>query len=291
MSSIHTKTNLTCKCLCFERLVTGAATHFTIPPSELVVVDLCASHAKDLSNLETTGIRQCNYYGFDNDIESPSLAQKYARSNLNLVTCVNLVESSDDAICASIQGALIDASRSQIESPKAHIVLINFAIHLFAKDLEKVFRLISNGDWAHKGCLVQCSYISYEGIHTVIETPHVYGEGVSFHKDSRVLHIENMAKYSFDECMRRMVPSIVREEHARSFANNGVAEVIVSDESLCESLQRQGFECICAKDELSHIKLYNESIRTHVASHVTERARLCLEAFMTIHKTIICKQN
>jgi hypothetical protein len=284
--SIHTKTNLTCKCLCFERLIAGAATAFDLPPSELVIVDLCSSHAKDLANLETSGVQQSNYYGFDNDVDSPGLAQKYARSSLNLVTCVNLVDASDDDIVAIVEESM---RLRGLQSKKAHIILINFAIHLFAKDLDKVFRIAAR--LGHRGCMMHCSYISYEGLRAVIDSSNSYGQGVTFHKETRTLLIDGMAKYEFDETMRRMVPSIAREENASTFANNGVAESIVSDDVLHQVSTRLGFESICAKDELSHAKLYNDSIRMHVAAHVNERTRQCLEAFLLFHKSILFKHN
>ena len=290
MTSVHTKTNLSCKCLAFERVIAGAAAHFDLAPSDLVVVDLCSSHAKDLYNLETLGIQSCHYFGFDNDVDSPGLAQKHHRSSLNLVTRMDLVHASDASIHEGIRAAMTHPCRVEA-SLKAHIVIINFAIHLFAHDLEKVFRLASTGAWAHSGCFLQCSYISLEGMKSVVEAPHAFGLGVAFNAETRTLFLEGMATYAFDEGLRHMVPTILREDSAHSFANNGVAEHIVSDDAIVVAAKRHSLDCVCAPDELSHAKLYHDCIRMHVAVAIPERTRTCLEAFMTLHKTLIVKHN
>ena len=285
MTSIHTKTNLTCKCLCFERLVAAAASSFRIPPSQLVVVDLCSSYAKDLFNLEVVGIQPENYFGFDNDVNAPTTAQQHYRTSLNLVTHLDLVKSDDQHIHDCIASAMASRSRHR----RAHIVLANFAIHLFAKDLGKIFRLVSSAQWAHPdGALVQCSYISRDGIEGVIRNVTSYGSGVSYNPTSLTLTIEAMAKYVFDPTMKRMTPTILRENmNQGGFANNGVAEHIVSDDEIIEAARGNGFVSICEKDELAHIKLFYASIRRHMSdAKTTEKIVSCLNAFMTIHKTL-----
>jgi hypothetical protein len=262
-------------------MVVGASIAFNVKPSELIVVDLCSSFAKDLANLEMCGIRMENYFGFDNDTDSPFIAQDHHRTMLNLVTTIDLVNQPDDAINACIL--------QRLNGQKAHLVLCNFAIHLFANDLEKVFRLASN--WAHDSCFLQCSYISLDGIHKVVNNYERYGVGVSFTPDTNTLLIDGMAKYAFEPCLTKMTPTILRENNEGGFANNGKVESIISDEALLESARKGGkFYAISQHDDCAHEKLFEECVAMHMGATITERTMACLHAFMTLHKTILFKR-
>ena len=127
VGDVHVKANLSVKRCMFGKAVYAAALGFGVPPSELVVVDMCASYGKDYESVIRVGISPRNYIGFDcsqEDIEKGNRSCNVGNGANALYYC-NILEV-DDA-----RSRIVRAMRER-GLPPAHIVLCNFAGPHFA---------------------------------------------------------------------------------------------------------------------------------------------------------------
>ncbi len=262
----------------------AASLAFSLTPSELVVVDMCCSHVKDLSILETCGVVVNNYVGFDNDTDAPSKAKEFHKTDMQLVYHLDAVHCSDAEMIEAVRSALRE--RGIVSKP--HIILYNFAIHLFNADFGKIFR--TSAEWADTHCFMQCAYISCEGFMTVLNNHASYGMMVEYDVSSSTLSFSGMAQYTVVGD-NKIIPMILKKNNDRGFQNNGVEEYLASDSEIVRAADAHAFYPLTNETDMQHVTLYKKSIEKHINHALLKDAeKICLEAFLTLHKTLLFKR-
>lgn len=225
------KINLTVKRLFLERLIYAACRSFNLLPNDLVVIDLCASHAKELMGLMQCGIRFENYYGFDADQKSVEKAKEVV-----METVQNIDAAQAEIVhCVDLLNRDVREKRfSQVmKGRRAHVVICNFALHVFMPELENTMRWLRESSSVEPGFFFSASYLSGD-------------ELLKEYKNDLV--IANIATYSVTKCKTRVAVKI----EGGTFANNGEEENVVRWDSVDTAMTAAGMMCVLPQTPHTH---------------------------------------
>lgn len=259
------KLNLTVKRLFLERLIYAACRSFGLLPSDLIVADLCASHAKELMGLMQCGIRIENYYGFDADKESVEKAKEV------VMETVQNIDATQATVVYHVDLLDRDAREKQfsqiLKGRRAHVILCNFAIHVFAPELETTMRWLRESSSVEPGFFFSASYLSGDELLK------------GYNND---LVISNIATYSISKCKSRVSVRI----EGGSFANNGDEENIVLWENVDKAMTAAGMACILPP-----------TLHTHYFDYINQTVQLSsdvsvlypMHEFCQLHATAMWK--
>lgn len=259
------KVNLTVKRLFIERLIYAACRSFNLLPSELIVVDLCSSHAKELMGLMQCGILYQNYFGFDADRASVEKAKEV------VLETVQHIDPADAVLVHCVDLLHRDAREKHMSTVmkgrRAHIVLCNFALHVFVPELEDTMRWLRESSSIEPGFFFSASYLSGD-------------ELLKAHSSDLV--IANIATYSVTKCQTRVSVKI----EGGKFANNGEEENIIRWEHVDKAMTAAGMMCIL-----------HPTPHTHYFNHINQTVQLSsdvevlypMHEFCQLHTTAMWK--
>lgn len=282
----HVKMNLSVKRGMFGKAVYAAALRFGVPPSMLVVVDLCASYGKDYESVIRVGISPRNYIGFDcsqEDIEKGNRSCNVGNGAKALYYCDILkVDDTRDRIVKAMRERGL---------PPAHIVLCNFAVHHFDNN-DSLFSIISpraSPGVARAGCHLVCALCDASRVRELCgEDGGSLPPGVVGH-----VSIENMARYDLIEG-GKIRANIVRAGQAGGgrYFKSGHEERAVTLDAVMAAARRWGFAAACEGRHYRNNEIYNAELSGMPGGWASTRVMgndmaKNLDAFLGVHATPI----
>jgi hypothetical protein len=195
---VHVKANLSIKRIMIAKAVYAAALRFNLPPSQLVLLDLCASYGKDYESVVRVGISPRNYIGFDCSEKDVELGNRICNvgGDMKALYYCDITNASDAHRRMSL-------ALQERQLPPAHVVLCNFAVHHFESDSD-MFKLIDpnseHGGVTQEGCALVCALCDESRVRALAsEVRHEDGGATARGVTVAEVTIESMARYELKE--------------------------------------------------------------------------------------------
>jgi hypothetical protein len=302
MGDVHVKANLSIKRIMIAKAVYAAALRFNLPPSDLVLLDICASYGKDYESVVRVGISPRNYIGVDcseNDIEQGNRTCDVGGKKALYYADISNVHDARRRICAALQ---------ERQLPLAHVVLCNFAVHHFESDGE-LFRLIDPrcevDAVTQQGCALVCALCDQSRVLALCEDARV---GVEVRHEQITtkspgdtvaeVTIDSMARYELKAggkiCAMVNRASRHSNDGLRSggrYFKAGVDERAVSLKDVVDTGGQWGFRVACCNEFYDNYEIYKNELYGQDGWASVRRLELLthtnLRMFLGVHATPI----
>lgn len=267
----HTKSNLCCKRVASQRAVRAVSLATDRPPSELVVLDLCASDAKDLHGLMMCGVRADHYIGIEGDAETVRAFNASGRPGAGRVYC-------HDVNFYSTLVPLVRERLAALGRESADLVLCNFALHML--NLDTFFDVLACV--THECSAVQLAIIDGGGVRQLLAHAPAGVEVNAAGGGVARLAWPGWASYEVVDggpgafTMRPRILKVGRdgETTGGAFANNGATEPVLCEAEVAAKAAEKGWGVLAS---LNHCSVMSDAVQVAPA----------LAQFLSMHVSLI----